>query len=52
MRISFDVLFKQHMACHLYHNQYFGKYCILINPKSAKKKMHLKMSSAEVVCCK
>ena len=23
-----------------------------INPSSAKKKMHLKMSSAEVVCCK
>ena len=24
----------------------------VINPQSAKKKMHLKMSSAEVVCCK
>ena len=23
-----------------------------INPQSAKKKMNLKMSSAEVVCCK
>ena len=23
-----------------------------VNPQSAKKKMHLKMSSAEVVCCK
>ena len=25
---------------------------LLINPYSAKKKMHLKMSSADVVCCK
>ena len=25
---------------------------ISINPYSAKKKMHLKMSSAEIVCCK
>ena len=24
----------------------------IINPESAKKKMHLKMSSAEDVCCK
>ena len=23
-----------------------------LNPQSAKKKVHLKMSSAEVVCCK
>ena len=30
MRISFDVLFKRQIACHLYHNQYFGNYGIFI----------------------
>ena len=41
--------------------KYLQKYNVLwlirnvatfFNPKSAKKKMHLKMSAVEVVCCK
>ena len=46
-----------HVVPHRTHDNFSRNWVLdlsffLINPQSAKKKMHLKMSSAEVVCCK